>query len=140
MIKPIRILLIGACLLLAPGCTARRDPSTETTGGVVAFQVELNGELLCTAGIPENHGVVSITTNWVKCDPAYDRATCNPTREPIWLHVGGLTTDLDGGKVFLEWADRHLQVGDELRVKVVRTSDPSPAPRHRENIDDLHGN
>lgn len=135
--RTIRTLVPVFCLMLAAGCAARHNAASEIANGVVAFEVELNGERLCTAGVPEDHGVVSIITNWVKCDPAKKADACKlAPKERITLHVGGLAADPDSTNVFLEWADRHLEVGDELRIKVVRTTDVDPPTRMRDDSDD----
>lgn len=134
--RTFRLLVYVFWMMLAAGCAARHNAPSDVGNGVMAFEVGLNGEHLCTAAVPEDHGVVSIITNLVQCDPA-KADTCNSAgKESITIHAGGLTTDRDGRNVFLEWAERHLELGDELRIKVIRTADVDPPTRKPDDSDD----
>ena len=83
-----------------------------------AFDVSLNGEKLCLAGVGER-GVLSAIVSWV----AGDRG------EDLFLHVGGLANE-----EHIDWVrQRHLRVGDEIRVKVVESRSNDRAVRRRRN-------
>jgi len=69
-----------------------------------AFNVSLNGKKLCLAGVGER-GVLSAIVSWV----AGDR------RADLFLEVGGLANE-----EHVDWVkQKRLQVGDEIRVKIV---------------------
>jgi len=75
-----------------------------------AFKVSLNSKELCLAGIDGN-GVLSAIISWV----AGDRG------ESLFLDVGGLVSSTGERR---KWANQKpLQVGDEVLVKVIETTD-----------------
>jgi len=88
---------------------------------MVAFEVYINGKRICTAEIGDN-GVTTIVT-W---------AAAPPNRKDLGFAVGGLISPRGE---HLRWADRQgLQVGDEVRVKIVeRTKVDRPRSRERPN-------
>jgi hypothetical protein len=78
-----------------------------------AFKISLNGKKLCVAGIGDE-GVLSATVNWVAGVRGKRKGDGD-----LFLHVGGLAIPAD---VHVAWvAQRPLQVGDEIRLKVVET-------------------
>lgn len=69
-----------------------------------AFKVSLNGKKLCLAGVGDR-GVLSSIVNWVAGDAGAD----------LFMEVGGLANE-----EHVAWINqKHLQVGDEIRVKIV---------------------
>lgn len=105
-------------------------------GSVTAFEVKLNGELLCTAGV-EHQSAMSVmaTLTERRCSDANTGCgTDGKLKQELTLNVGGLVRDPDGANVLLEWIDRRLQVGDEIRIKVLQTSHvDEPESRTRED-------
>jgi hypothetical protein len=84
------------------------------------FEVFLNGERLCCAGI-ENAAVLDVIVNHVKHNEERDE----------WIDVGGLT---NAGE-FVKWANRPLGAGDEIRIKVLESnSADEPRERKRRNV------
>jgi hypothetical protein len=78
-----------------------------------AFKVSLNGKKLCVAGIGDE-GVLSATVNWVAGERGKSKGDGD-----LFLHVGGLVIPAE---VHVAWvAQRPLQVGDEIRLRVVET-------------------
>jgi len=74
-----------------------------------AFEIYVNGEKLCTAGIGDD-GVLS----------AIASSVTGRSRADLHLHVGGL---ISLGKEHVSWIEqRHLAVGDEILVKVVEAN------------------
>jgi hypothetical protein len=70
---------------------------------MLCFKVSLNGKELCLAGIG-NRGVLSTIPSWAASDRGED----------LFLHVGGLANE-----EHINWIDqKHLQVGDEIRVEI----------------------
>jgi hypothetical protein len=85
-----------------------------------AFQVYINGERVCLAGIGDN-GVLTAIVSWVVA----------PDREEMDLSVGGLISPV---KEHVNWTNRHPRVGDEIKIKIIeRTSVDKPKSRHRDD-------
>jgi len=85
-----------------------------------AFEVYLNDQRLCLAGIGDD-GVLTAIIDYVT----------GAGRQELRLEVGGLITP-QGDHV--RWRNPPLRVGDEVRVKIVEsTSVDRPTKRHRRN-------
>jgi hypothetical protein len=85
---------------------------------MIALEVTVNAEKSLTAGVGDD-GVVTTIVTWVGGGP---RGT------KIDLHIGGL-----GNHENLLWANRDLQVGDVVQVRVVDVETPDePFKRERE--------
>src|ERR1700752_1615953 len=69
-----------------------------------AFEVYVNGERLCTAGVNDST-VLTAIIDYVGRD-----------KERLHLHVGGL---LIPQEEHVRWQDMDLAVGDDVRIKVV---------------------
>ncbi len=81
-----------------------------------AFNVSLNGKKLCLAGVGER-GVLSAIVNWVAGDRGAD----------MFMEVGGLANEEHVG-----WVNqKRLQVGDEIRVKIVNAGSADEPVRKR---------
>lgn len=82
-----------------------------------AFEVYLNDEKLCVAGVGE-YGVLTAIVDYVG----------NRENETS-LHVGGLITPRNE---HVRWRNRLLQVGDEVRIRIVDAkSIDRPTKRYR---------
>ena len=96
---------------------------------MICFQIEINDEKVCTAGIGE-FGVLTATLAWV-------RNRDQPTQDAqdttgIALNVGGLTDRGSGSDEFVEWIRRKLSVGDEIRLTILRDVDyDEPSERNQ---------
>jgi len=84
-----------------------------------AFEVSVNGEKLCVAGIGDD-GVLNSMVNWVTRHGEGD----------LFLSVSGLYSQTDE---HVNWiSQRTLSVGDEVHVKIVETSSADkPIEKHR---------
>ena len=88
------------------------------------FEVFLNGERLCLAGI-SGRCVLTVIIDHVKgkIDPVDD----------VDLQVGGLISDTDE---HVTWNRTHLQTGDEIRVTILESdSVPAAEPTHAPAVD-----
>ena len=83
-----------------------------------AFEVFVNGERLCLAGIA-GRCVLTVIIDHVKgkVDPVDD----------VDIHVGGLISDTDE---HVEWTNTKLNTGDEVRVRIIE-SDSADEPKER---------
>jgi hypothetical protein len=96
-----------------------------------AFQVSLNGEKLCTAGVGED-GVLTTIVTWV--GPTRNRArkgrrTSRSEDEDLDLRVGGL---INPNREHVSWHECSLRVGDEVQIQIVdRASVDRPSQRRK---------
>jgi hypothetical protein len=92
---------------------------------MIAFEVYLNGERICTAGVGDL-GVLTSSLAWRGAQP-YQKG--GPTvAEYLRLYVGGLANSGDQ----LRWLDRKLKRGDVVSIKVVEADSPDK-PRERQH-------
>ena len=83
-----------------------------------SFNVTLNGKKLCLAGVGER-GVLSANISWVGGDRGED----------LHINVGGLANE-----EHIDWVNqKRLQVGDEIRVKIVESGSADEPARRRRN-------
>lgn len=82
---------------------------------MIAFEIWLNGEHICTAGV-EQKGSLNAITTWAK-------RTDSISEEELKFYVGGLVCDSEDNNVFFKWIDRNLEVGDEINIKIVQASE-----------------
>jgi hypothetical protein len=83
-----------------------------------AFEIRLNGEKLCLAGIGDD-GVLSAIVNWVTGRQAAD----------LFLHVGGLVSSADEHVAWIK--QKKLSVGDSVEIKIVEASSVDVPVRRR---------
>lgn len=89
---------------------------------MIAFEVFVNGERVCTAGVGE-YGVTSSILSLVKK---------RQRRRQMWLQVSGIPADgADGDRMHVGWiGKRPVRIGDEIRIKVTE-KDEVDSPRFR---------
>lgn len=106
---------------------------------VIRFDVEVNGELYCRAGL-EGHGVVSVGLDWIDFDG--EGVTDDPehVRSALGLRVSGhraerphTAADVEAEReppdtTPVHWGEvtRGLKVGDEVRIRIVEAEDADP--------------
>jgi hypothetical protein len=97
---------------------------------MLAFEVSVNGEVVCVAGLDE-YGVLTAILSWVRRRPD---AEFKPDSEELEFSVSGLASDARNDAEHLDWLKRELRVGDivSLRVIEIERAD-EPAMRKREN-------
>jgi hypothetical protein len=104
--------------LLAAEQDDHRPPGVEVST-VIAFEVRLNGQLLCTAGRADI-SVLSAVVNYMYRQPS------------LFASVGGLTQGTQGPGQHLDWlSNLPLSVGDEVSIRIVDvpTCDPPKGVR-----------
>jgi hypothetical protein len=102
---------------------------------VTCFEVYLNGEKLCTAGIGDQ-GVLTAIVNWISSRHGDVRQTApeaavGPPR--LMLSVGGLASSCDQHMQWIGPGDKPLKVGDEVMIKVIEALTPD-APNHCHHV------
>lgn len=95
---------------------------------MIAFEVFLNGEKLCTVGW-QDLSVLTAILNWRQLKT--DDPLVKLDAEDLRFYVGGLSSVAEGNREFLRWVDRPLKVGDEVKIEIVDT-DTVDAPYMRE--------
>ncbi len=105
----------------------KRGSVGRTGKSVIAFQISINGEHVCTAGVGDL-GVLSAILTWVRRSPEKSR-NGKSFEEELTIEVGGLSEGVSS-----RWLSRTLSVGDVIGVKVVsvRAVD-NPASIQRED-------
>ena len=99
---------------------------------MICFDVSVNGNRLCTAGVGE-YGVLTAVLSWVRSQPEETFSPEDEQREQSPdLHIGGL---VNGEHV--RWIDEpfFINVGDEVSLRVV-DSDNVDAPGDRQRASD----
>jgi len=97
---------------------------------MVAFDVFLNGERLCVAGVGD-FGVLTACVTWVahtpeklerlRADGAFEHPQTN-----LNLDIGGMR-DEQASRLHMRWTDTPLRVGDEIRMRVTDAAEVSSA-------------
>lgn len=80
---------------------------------MIGFEIWLNGERICTAGIDQIGSLNAIVTWAKRSDSTSD--------EELKLYLGGLACDPEGNDIYLKWLYRNLQINDEIKIKIVKT-------------------
>jgi hypothetical protein len=103
---------------------------------MIAFEVSIDGQKKCTAGISDL-GVASVIATWVR-RVSRDSSSGEPIpgrfEEELTLEVGGLAHDPDGAVVQVNWLRQALKPGQQISFAIVETeaADP-PQTRDRED-------
>jgi hypothetical protein len=88
---------------------------------MIAFEIFVNEEKVCTAGVDSDYGMLTSILSWAKRDlsrlPAEIRSEVSG--EELKMVVSGQKSL--GGNDFenLQWKGRNLKLGDEIRIAIV---------------------
>ena len=87
------------------------------------FEVTINGEKVCTAGVGDD-GVLVSTVQFVKRSNPDETADSqnNEVSETLNIRVGGIANRDAGEMQHLEWLQRDLSVGDEIVIRIIEAS------------------
>ena len=88
------------------------------------FEVTINGERVCTAGVGDD-GALTTIVSFVKRNTASDEtggSQNNNYSESLNLRVGGLANREPGVTEHLEWLHQDLAVGDEIIIRITHAS------------------
>ena len=97
---------------------------------MICFEVSVNGERLCIAGVGE-YGVLSAMTTWSRRQQPLAEAGSEDRDEDLELDVGGFYRDPpEGDGEHLQWARRPLSRGDVVSIRVL-DSDSADEPAGR---------
>ena len=88
---------------------------------MLAFEVHLNGEKLCTAGV-SGHGFVHLWLNWHRIMRRIKKgSTERELREGSSLNVGGIRRLEREKDEHIRWVSESVSVGDEIIIRVVES-------------------
>ena len=87
------------------------------------FEVTINGEKVCTAGVGDD-GVLVSTVQFVKRNNPDETADSqdNEISETLNIRVGGIANREADEIQHLEWLQRDLRVGDEIIIRIIEAS------------------
>ena len=91
---------------------------------MLAFEVHLNGEKICTAGIGDP-GVMTGIITWSLGD-----GKRRPKQEELELQVGGLASSSRTDQ-YLYWIKRSLQRGDAVSIRIIEARKVDRPKRRR---------
>ena len=86
---------------------------------MICFEVQINGEKICKAGIGE-FGVLTSGITWV--DTRQQRSVKDGVKS-VSLNVGGLTIPENNAGEFVTWVRQDLKIRDEVIVRIVEADD-----------------
>ncbi|HKC63904.1 MAG TPA: hypothetical protein VKB86_09715 [Pyrinomonadaceae bacterium] len=95
---------------------------------MTCFEVTINKKLVCTAGV-NDVGMLLALVELAKRKP---QSKGQRNRDYIKLRVGGSEAN-DGRIEQLDWLNRRIKVGDEIKIRVVEAS-RSDKPKSRESL------
>ena len=88
---------------------------------MICFEITINGEKICTAGIEQEYGVISSILTWVKRKKAPAETCSEVSEEELFLDVGGLITHGNNNHENLKWLKREIEAGDEITIRVIES-------------------
>jgi len=102
---------------------------------MIAFEIFVNEEKVCTAGVDSDYGMLTSILSWAKRDlsrlPAEIRSEV--AGEELKMVISGQKSLGDNDFENLQWKGRDLKPGDEIRIAVVDV-DAVDAPESTQKI------
>lgn len=92
---------------------------------MIGFEVEVNGEKICLAGVGE-FGVLTTIVSWVRTGAMV--AEEGEQVNKLELHVGGLK-EAGSASAHITWLNKNLVLDDEIKVRIVNTDHVDEAAR-----------
>ena len=95
---------------------------------MIAFEISIDGQKTCTAGVADI-GVTSVIASWARRasrDPSSGEAIPGRFEEELTLDVGGLAHDASGSTVQVRWLHQALKPGQQITLAVVETEAADP--------------
>src|SRR5262249_40865372 len=102
------------------GGVRRSGRSGSSLKTMKCFEVTINGEKLCTAGVED--GVLTSILAYVKRArrPEDEREGHTSEKvESLDIRVGGLENISDEATANIDWLVRDLSIGDEIRIRII---------------------
>ncbi|MDQ3818139.1 MAG: hypothetical protein M3362_10650 [Acidobacteriota bacterium] len=96
---------------------------------MTCFEVSINEKLVCTAGV-NDVGILLAAVELVKRKL---QSKDQRNRDYLKLRVGGSETN-DGHIEQLDWINRRVKAGDEIKIRIVEAS-RFDKPKNRESLE-----
>jgi hypothetical protein len=92
---------------------------------MIAFEIEMNGKKLCTAGIDAKFGILTSILSWAKRDVSQlsEEAKAKVPEEELKLTVGGHISYSKDDYENVQWSGRELKPGDQINIKIIETNE-----------------
>ncbi len=105
---------------------------------MISFEIKINGQKVCKAGLDTEHGIFTAMLEWVRRDltnfPLESQHKI--PKEELRLDVVGSITHGKDDHENLEWVHRSLSVGDEINITIIDSTEvDEPESRKRLNLD-----
>ncbi len=99
---------------------------------MIAFEVEINGKKLYTAGIKAKYGILTSILSWAKRDVSQlpEEARAKVPDEELKLTVGGHISHSRDDNENLHWLGQILKPGDQIKINIIET-DKADEPKAR---------
>ena len=102
---------------------------------MIAFEIFVNGEKVCTAGVESDFGMLTTVLSWTKRD--LDRLP-NDVRsevpaEDLKMIISGQKSLGGNGFENLQWQGSELKPGDDIRIRIIH-ADKVDAPESSRKI------
>ena len=95
------------------------------------FEVTINGQKVCTAGIGD-YGVLNSVLSFIGSKESSDQTPS----ESLELTISGVATSTVGATDAVEWLQRDLVVGDEILIRIIEASEcDQPASKEVTYVD-----
>ena len=90
---------------------------------MIAFEININGNKICTAGIDSEFGTLTSVLSWAKRDISQlsEQARKNIPEEELKLSVGGQRKLGANENENLQWLGCYVNPGDEISIKILET-------------------
>jgi hypothetical protein len=106
---------------------------------MIAFEVKVNGKIVCTAGVGEYGGLFT-DVRWSKRNLALCPTGMNEQEwvdEELALGVTGCIAHVDKTTELLRWNRKSLSIGDEIVVRILEQPEcDEPEERDRYNAEE----
>ena len=87
---------------------------------MICFEITINGNYVCTAGIGEL-GVLHTIVTWVKTSKVAPASGETVSRDNLDIHVGGLAHPDADTSQHVDWLNQAISVGDEITIRVIES-------------------
>ena len=98
---------------------------------MIVLEVSVNGEEICRAGAPDLSVLSAIVLAVGKLGDLSRGAVGRESTIDLEIRVGGLTAKTKGLDEHLDWAQRDLQAGNIVTIRLLDRTDPQPPTSSR---------
>jgi DNA-directed RNA polymerase subunit E'/Rpb7 len=102
---------------------------------MIAFEILVNGDRVCTAGVESDFGMLTTVLSWTKrdLDRLPDEIRSEVPAEELKMIISGQKSLDEKNFENLQWQGRELKPGDEVRIRIIH-ADQVDAPESSKKI------